>query len=120
MRLIVLSDDRVIAEDAALIARDAAPTAEAVIVASMAEAAALIEAPAAPTAILMVEPRRDLHDHPIALAARARGMWLVVISEDARSFDGGDDTKLLGVQVPFTADSLGTVISRIVRDRPQG
>ena len=84
------------------------------------DATARMAAPAPPTAILMIEPRLGLDDHPLTIAAAQLGAWLVVIAEDAPTLPIGAATHVLGVQVPFTSQSLGPVISRVVRDRPQG
>ncbi|SFE48677.1 hypothetical protein SAMN04515678_110109 [Roseivivax sediminis] len=119
-RLIVLSEDRVVAEDVAFIVRDHAPGAEVVLVTSLPDATARMATPAPPTAILMIEPRLGLDDHPLTIAAAQLGAWLVVIAEDAPTLPIGAATHVLGVQVPFTSQSLGPVISRVVRDRPQG
>ncbi len=114
----VVSDVRLIAEDAAQIIAESRHGAEVTLCATLAEALATVRDGAAPRAVLVIEPRRPLDAHPLAAATAARGAWLVTMSEDAE--DAPRNDHILPVRLPFTQQTLGDLVSTVVRDRPQG
>lgn len=119
-RFLVLSDDRVIAEDAAQIITGQVEGADVVCVATLPEAMDALQGVPAPTALLMIEPRRPLMGHPLVAAARERGLSVIVMTEADVPDEALDGKTLLGTRLPFTSQSLGTLISQVVRDRLPG
>ncbi|WP_306131541.1 hypothetical protein [Roseivivax marinus] len=120
MRFVLLSEDRVIAEDAAAIIRDVEPTSEVVICADLAKALDHARDPVPPVAVVMVEPRRALDGHPLTLLALARGFRVLVMSEQDAALPAHISEHVRSAPMPFTSESFGLLISRLVRDMSQG
>ncbi|ETX15497.1 hypothetical protein OCH239_16180 [Roseivivax halodurans JCM 10272] len=109
-----------IAEDAAQIITEQVGGADIDCVATLPEAMDALQRVPVPVALLMIEPRRPLMGHPLVSAARKRGLSVIVMTEADVPDEALDGKTLLGTRLPFTSQSLGTLISQVVRDRLPG
>ncbi|WP_156943783.1 hypothetical protein [Roseivivax isoporae] len=118
-RYVVLSDDSFVGQDAAHSIGDIDPGASVVFCRTLDDAVDAVAAPRPLTALFMLSPRKPLAGNPLLPLLRARDAALVVLTSN-RTFEIPEGEDVVLDEMPFSAQSIRALVSKVRTGRPQG